>query len=421
MEQTAPGKNWAGNYSYQGRGLYLPRDVSEIQHLVMSNEKVKALGSRHCFNDIADSSGILISTEHLDGIEIDANAMAVSIGSGVRYGQLGIALDAAGFALPNLASLPHISVAGACATATHGSGVGNRILAASVIGLEFVSGTGDIVRLDRGSPDLTGAVVSLGALGVVTELELAIEPRFEVGQTVFLGLDLSSLAENFDEIISAAYSVSLFTYWQERQIDQVWIKRRSDAAASLPNEFFGAVPAVENVHPLRGSSAENCNEQLGIEGPWHERLPHFRLGFTPSGGEELQSEYFVSRRNAVEALLALDRIRERIAPLLLVSEIRSIAADDLWMSPCFETDCVAFHFTWKQDVRAVTHLLPAIENELAPFQAKPHWGKLFTTPPADLRKSFPMLADFGALVRRHDPQGKFLNRFLETTVFAAQS
>ncbi len=417
MSSPSPaGLNWAGNYRYTASSLYRPKTVSEIQAIVRNSSRVKALGSRHSFNDIADSEAVQISTENLNREPvIDAAAMTVSIGSGWRYGDLCAFLDGCGFALHNLASLPHISVVGAVATATHGSGLRNGNLATAVEEIEFVDGSGELVRFDRRSDTeiFDGVPVNLGALGIVTGIILKIEKRFDVTQHVFEQLPLSELQDNFDTIMSAGYSVSLFTTWQPDTIDLVWIKRRMDAGHDpFKSDLFGARAASVHVHPIGGISAENCTEQMGLPGAWFDRLPHFRMGYAPSCGEELQSEYFVDRRDAVEAILAIARLGDVIRPYLLVSEIRTIAADNLWLSPNYKRDSAAFHFTWKQDAAVVEQILPKIERELAPFEPRPHWGKLFTMEPAKLRAQYERYEDFVALADRFDPMGKFHNRYL---------
>jgi xylitol oxidase len=316
-----------------------------------------------------------------------------------------------------MASLPHISVAGACATATHGSGDRNANLAAAVAGLELVTGTGEVVRLSRDrDPDrLRGAAVGLGALGVVTRITLAVEPAYELRQDVYEGLPLATVLDRLAEITESGYSVSLFTRWQGAQVDQLWLKRRVTAAddAPAPRELFGATLAAVPRHPIMSMPAEHCTQQLGVRGPWHERLPHFRMEFTPSAGDELQTDYLVPRAHAAAALMAVDGLRDRVAPLLQVSEIRTVAADDLWMSPCRGRACVSIHFTWKPEGEAVAALLPTLDAALAPMEARPHWGKLFDTPPARLRALYARLPDFRRLTAELDPGGKFRNAFLD--------
>jgi xylitol oxidase len=186
-------------------------------------------------------------------------------------------------------------------------------------------------------------------------------------------------------------------------------------------DFFGATRATKNLHPIAALSAENCTDQMDVPGPWYDRLPHFKMGFTPSAGKELQSEYFVPRKNALDAILAVEKLHEQISPHLMITEIRTIAADDLWMSPAYKQDSVAIHFTWKPEWPEVSKLLPLIERELAPFNPRPHWGKLFTIPPAQLQSRCQKLHEFIALAKKFDPQGKFRNDFLNANIFPADS
>jgi len=416
--------NWAGNLEYSTDRLYSANSLEQVRSYVTKQSKLKVLGSRHCFNNIADSTNNFLSLKSMDSIAaLDAEARTVTVNAGMTYGQLCPLLHRKGFALHNLASLPHISIAGACSTATHGSGEKNGNLATAVSGLEFVTAAGEVVKLSRkqdGEP-FRGAVVGLGALGVITKITLDIQPRFVMRQYVYENLPLAEMKDHFDAIEGSAYSVSLFTDWRNERISEVWIKSREEKgqAFNATPEFFGAKRAIKNLHPIAELSAENCTEQMGVPGPWFERLPHFRMGFTPSAGKELQSEYFVPRQHAVEAILAVERLRDQVSPHLLISEIRTIAADDLWLSPCYEQPCVTIHFTWKQDWPAVRKLLPVIEKELAPFQARPHWGKLFTMSPEALKSSYKKLPDFIQLSKKYDPQGKFRNEFLSTNVFSS--
>jgi alditol oxidase len=411
--------NWAGNLEYSTTDIHFPRSVDEIRQLVTRFDKVKALGSRHCFNAIADSTQHLVSMKEMDNVvSLDKAASTVTIEGGMNYGQLCPYLHERGYALHNLASLPHISVAGACATATHGSGVKNGNLATVVRAMEFITAQGDVVTLSEADGEkFYGAVVGLGAIGFITRLTLALQPAFDMRQYVFEELPLKQLQDNFDKIVSAGYSVSLFTDWQKESVNEVWIKTLANETGAVSKEFFGSRAATKNVHPIIDLSAENCTEQLGVPGPWYERLPHFRMGFTPSSGKELQAEYFVPRKNAVDAFMAIQKMGKEIGPHLFISEIRTIAADNLWLSPAYKQDSVAIHFTWKQDWGAVSKLLPKIEKELAPYNVKPHWGKLFTLPVSALTSRYSKFADFKKLVAEYDPKGKFVNEFLAKRVF----
>ena len=417
-------KNWAGNLEYGTDHLYSANSLEQVRDYVKKQSKLKVLGTRHCFNNIADSMHNLLSLKSMDEVvALDPEAHTVTVTGGITYGQLCPYLHTRGFALHNLASLPHISIAGACSTATHGSGEKNGNLATAVSALEIVTAAGEVVKLSRqiDGEAFRGAVVGLGALGVITKITLDVQPTFMMRQYVYENLPLSEMRDHFDAIESSAYSVSLFTDWQKQRINEVWIKSRVEEgqAFDATSEFFGAKRAIRNLHPIAELSAENCTEQMGVPGPWYERLPHFRMGFTPSAGKELQSEYFVPRRHAVEAILAVERLHDQVSPHLMISEIRAIAADNLWLSPCYEQPCVTIHFTWKQDWPAVRKLMPGIEKELAPFNARPHWGKLFTTSPAELKSIYKRIPEFVQLSKKYDPQGKFRNEFLNTNIFSS--
>jgi alditol oxidase len=353
---------------------------------------------------------------------LDKSANTVTIEAGIKYGELCKYLDENGYALHNLASLPHISIGGACATATHGSGVKNGNLSTAVSAIEFVNADGDVVSLSRKKDEeqFYGTVVGLGGMGVVTKLTLDLIPTFRMSQVVYRNMPMQALENNFNAIVSSGYSVSLFTDWKNKNINEVWIKSISDdkPLVAAP-EFYGAKLATKNVHPVEGQPAENCTEQMGVPGPWYERLPHFKMGFTPSTGKELQSEYFVPIEHAYEAVMAVEKLHEQITPHLFITEIRTIAADNLWMSPCYNKTCVAIHTTWKQEISAVDGLLPLLEEQLAPFNPRPHWAKLFTMPPAVLQSRIEKLADFRRLLGQYDPNGKFRNEFLRRNLFGS--
>jgi alditol oxidase len=418
---TGRATNWAGNVTFAARRIHQPESLAELQALVARSDRIRALGTAHSFNHIADSTGDLVSVAGLPrSIEIDAGRATVTVGGGVRYGELARVLHDRGYALPNLGSLPHISVAGACATGTHGSGERNGNLATAVAGLDLVTAAGELVTLTRAADGdrFRGAVVGLGCLGVVTGVTLDLVPTFDVRQHVYDGLPFGQLAEHFDAILGRAYSVSLFTDWTGPSINQVWVKRRvgADDSGSPPPRWLGATLADGARHPVAGMPTEFCTAQLDVPGPWHERLPHFRLEFTPSSGEELQSEFLLPRRHGLAALQAIDRIRDRVAPVLQISEIRTVAADDLWLSPSYRRETVAIHFTWVKDAAAVAPVLAAVEEQLAPFEPRPHWGKLFGIPPDVVSGRYERLPDFQRLRRRYDPTGKLGNELVDRYV-----
>lgn len=405
--------NWAGNYEYRAERIARPETVEELRELVVGAPAVRALGSRHSFNDLADTPGLLVSTAGLPGtVRIDEASRTVTVGGGVRYGDLARELQEAGWALHNLASLPHISVAGAIATATHGSGDRNGNLATAVAGLRILNGSGELVDLRRGDEGFDGAVVGLGALGVVTEVTLEIRPTFDARQRLFGGVPWDAVLGRLDELTSAAYSVSLFTTWDEPSVSLAWLKELDGAESAIEDDFFGAPALTEARHMIPTMDVRNTTEQLGVAGPWSERLAHFRFEFTPSNGEEIQSEYLVPRSRAVEAIEAVRALAPLVAPLLQITEIRTVAADDLWLSSSYGTDVVGLHFTWVRDQAGVEAVLPQVEAALLPLGARPHWGKLYLDREGVVPSLYPRLADFAALAARFDPDGRFRNPFL---------
>jgi alditol oxidase len=410
------GLNWAGNYTYGAARLHRPATLEQVRELVAAAPRIRVLGSRHSFNGIADSEELLTLASLPADVVVDRAAGAVSFGAGVTYGELAAALGDHGLALHNMASLPHISVAGAVATATHGSGDAAGNLATAVAGLQLVTSAGDVVTFSRGDADFDGLVVGLGALGAVTRLTLDVEPAYEVRQRVFEGLAWDALYERFDEITRSGYSVSVFTRWGQTA-DQVWVKSRAtEAPEEVLADLFGAPAATVERHPILGIDPVNCTAQLGRPGLWSDRLSHFRMGFTPSSGEELQSELLVPRAHAVEAIAAVRGLAERIRPVLQVSEIRTIAADRLWMSPQYGRDSVGIHFTWAPEPDAVERVLADLEAALAPFRARPHWGKLFGADAAAIGAVYERLPDFVSLAGRLDPRAAFRNPWLEAHV-----
>ena len=415
MTATAtPRTNWAGNIAFAAPDFYRPASLAGLQAVVARARQVRVLGTGHSFNDMADSPGAQVSLAGLPPeVEVDSAAGLVRVAAALTYGDLASRLDRQRFALRNLASLPHISVAGACATGTHGSGPANQNLSAAVTGLELVTADGDIVELNRGDDAFGGAVVHLGALGAVTRLILELVPSFEVSQRVYEGLPLDVLDDHFGEIMAGGYSVSMFTDWRAPRLTQLWIKSLAEDGTPPVTEelWFTATPAPAARNPVPGLQAANSTAQLGEPGPWFERLPHFRPEFTPSAGDELQTEYLLPAEHAVDAVHALQRVGDKIAPLLRVGEIRTIAGDELWLSPAYRQDSVAFHFTWLPDTAAVLPVVTLIEQQLAPFGPRPHWGKIFTTPAADLHASYDRLPDFLDLARHYDPAGKFRNSY----------
>ena len=411
--------NWAGNLRYAAKHVVYPENVDQLRQAVLQIKVGKALGSKHSFNTVADTSDTLISTSKLNQvISLDLSKGIVWAEGGIKYGDLALWIDQRGYAIHNLASLPHISVAGACATATHGSGGTTGNLSTAVEAIEIMKADGTLVLFDKSNPKFYGTVVNIGALGIVTKLALKVYPRFEVTQEVYENLPMSALKDHFDEIYALGYSVSMFTHWLDKNINQLWIKKKLEGTIKPgPKTILGATAATTNLHPIKVNSPINCTDQMGIPGPWYERLPHFKMGFTPSNGAELQSEFFVPRKYAYEAIMAVEKLHQEVSPILFVTEIRSIAADELWLSPAYKQDLIAIHFTWKPEMEKVMAVLPKIEAALKPFNYMPHWGKIFTILPTDLHSRFPKLKDFLALAKEMDPAGKWKNGFLARNLY----
>lgn len=400
-------KNWSGTVTFSDSQSLAPRNTAELQELVAKSSRIRARGSAHSFNSLADTESISLTFENLpQEISIDKERNLVRTPAGVKYGELAIKLHDRGWALHNMASLPHISVAGAVATATHGSGVGNGNLATAVQGVEIILPDGNIKYLDKNDADFYGVVVGLGVTGIVLSLDLKIEPTFNISQTVYRAMSRETYAANLDEIMSLAYSVSYFTTWAAAGGGEVWAKFRSGHLA--PTNLFEAYQATSNRHPLPGLDPEPCTEQMSQSGPWHLRLPHFKMEFTPSSGDEIQSEFFVDRKDAPQAIAALEKIAPQINEILWVTEIRAIAADELWMSPHYQRDAIGIHFTWKK-VAAVYEFVKVVEAVLAPFKYRPHMGKVFSATPEYVKSVTPRFNDFVELANKLDPNNKFGN------------
>lgn len=414
-----PHRNWAGNHAYTG-AIVRPGGLDELRRVVAASPRVGFLGSRHTFNAIADSEVLIDMRALPPRVEIDRERAQVTVGGGVTYGELAPVIEAEEFALPNLASLPHITVAGAIATGTHGSGVGNGGLATTVAGLEIVRADGELMRVTRGDPDFDGCVVGLGALGAVVGVTLDLEPTYRVRQWVSEDLPWPAVVEQLDDVLGCAYSVSLFTRW-DGTVRQAWFKERLDRDGRASRAILGlGTPAVRDVHPVPGMDAVNCTPQRGDAGPWFDRLPHFRIGFTPSNGDELQSEYLVDRASAADAIAALAQIGDAIRPALQISEVRTVAADRLWMSPAYGRDSLALHFTWHPAPAPVAAAVALVEAALLPLGARPHWGKVFAAGADEIAARYPRHGDFVALADRLDPRHALGNAWLARRVFGVR-
>ncbi len=402
-------QNWSKNVDFNDRALLQPESLAELQELVRSNAKLRARGTAHCFNEIANTSSYAINLAKMPKtIEVNPVSKSVTVAAGLKYGELAPELHKQGWALNNLASLPHISIAGSIATGTHGSGIKNQNLANQVLSLDLVTAEGELRHIDRTNPAFNALVVGLGLGGIVYQYELKIEPTFEIRQVIYPEIPFDVLQRNFDQIMGTAYSVSYFTDWGTAQVGNLWCKFRESEA--IPESVGGSAKADKKFHPIPSVDPVACTDQLGESGDWHQRLSHFKLEFTPSVGEEIQTEFFVDRKDAAAAIEAVSKLGEEITPLLWITELRTIAADDLWLSGAYQRDTLAIHFTWKKDL-AIYPVLEKVEAALRPFNYRPHWGKVFTADGKYLSSAYPKMSEFKALVEALDPASKFENTF----------
>jgi len=402
-------QNWSKNVDFNDRAFLQPESLAELQELVRSNAKLRARGTAHCFNEIANTSSYAINLSNMPkNIEVNADSKSVTVAAGLKYGELAPELHKQGWALNNLASLPHISIAGSISTGTHGSGIKNQNLANQVLSLDLVTAEGELRHIDRTNPAFNALVIGLGLGGIVYQYELKIEPTFKIRQVIYPEIPLDILQRNFDQIMGTAYSVSYFTDWGTAQIGNLWCKFRDSEV--IPESVGGKAKADKKYHPIPSVDPVACTDQLGESGDWHQRLSHFKLDFTPSVGEEIQTEFFVDRKDAAAAIEGVSKLGEEIPPLLWITELRTIAADDLWLSGAYQRDTLAIHFTWKKDL-AIYPVIEKVEAALRPFNYRPHWGKVFTADGKYLSSVYPKMSEFKALVEALDPASKFENTF----------
>ncbi len=413
--------NWSDNYTYRAARIHRPDTIAEISRLVRSVGKIRAIATRHSFNAIADTDGDLLDLRGLSSEpEIDREQRTASVAAGTPYGMLARALQTQGYALHNMGSLPHISVAGAISTGTHGSGDKNANLSSAVAALEFVTATGDLIQVRRGDDSFNGMVIGLGAFGIITRVTLDIQPSFDIRQDAFAGLPWATVLANLERVMGAAYSVSIMTRWSGDTADRLWLKTRLSDGLPLEvtAEHLGAKASAHASASGRDHVGTGLT-QFGVPGPWSELLCHFRPDCEPGEVAQIQSEYMIPRDRAITAITRLRAIGDRIDRCLLMGEIRTMAADELWLSPSYGHDTVGLHFTWKREAGAVDEITAEMEELLLPLGARPHWGKLIHAPAGRLAPLYPRMAEFRALADVHDPGGKFRNAFLDYHVFGS--
>ncbi|AOX46413.1 D-arabinono-1,4-lactone oxidase [Microbacterium sp. BH-3-3-3] len=412
MQTRPPGATWSGNHRYRAAETLLPGDLDELAEVLTSADAVRVQATRHTFNDVGDTDGVLVSLEQLPvRIEIDGDRARVE--GLVTFAELAPVLEAEGRALHNLGSLPHISVAGATATGTHGSGLRNGNLSSAVRAVDVMDADGQTHHIDQTHEWFAAAALGIGAFGVITAVELQTEPSYTVTQQAYTGVAWDDIVGDPERVFGGSRSVSVFTTWGDPAHDLVWAK--SDDGAPDWVETLGGRPVGDDIHLGRIRTVDNTTPR-GTPGPWHTRLPHFRADALPSDGDEIQSEYFVPMASARDALAAVRAIAPAFSAQLLVSELRTVAADELWLSPAYQRDVIAIHFTWRNDTDGVLAVLPHIEAALAPFDVRPHWGKAFTMPGEAVRASLARIDDFTAAAHRVDPRGVFRNDFLRRTL-----
>ncbi|WP_285024985.1 FAD-binding protein [Plantibacter sp. ME-Dv--P-122b] len=415
-------RNWAGTHTFAAPRIVNATSIDEVRALVAeaarTGTRVRALGTRHSFTDLADSDGTLITVLDIPADPVfDEAAGSVTIGAGTRYGIAAAWLAEQGLAFHNMGSLPHISIGGAIATGTHGSGNDNGILSSAVSGLEYVDATGELVHVRRGDPGFDGLVIGLGAYGIVVRVTVDVQPAYRVRQDVYRDVPWDAVLADFEGVTGGAYSVSIFTNWLGDTVEQIWWKTRlavgNDELPVVPESWLGVQRDSLTAGNLVETDPDNLTLQGGVPGDWWERLPHFRLESTPSNGDEIQTEYFIDRADGPAAITALRALGDRIAPLLLVTELRTAAPDKLWLSGAYHREMLAVHFTWRNLPEEVRAVLPAIEEALAPFGARPHWGKLNLLTAERIAEVVPRLGDARDLFEELDPAGTFSNAHLE--------
>ncbi|WP_433953374.1 D-arabinono-1,4-lactone oxidase [Curtobacterium flaccumfaciens] len=410
MRSTTSELNWSGTVTYTAERVVRPSSIDEAAQVVADTDRVHGLGTRHSFNDVADTPGTLLDLTGIPtDLVVDAEHRTVTLGAGTRYGDVAADIDRAGFALHNTGSLPHISVGGAVATGTHGSGTTLGSLATAVRAFEVLGPDGSARTIDRTDPAFDGAVLHLGLLGIVTRVTLDVEPAYRMRQDVYGAIPWDTFTANVAEVHATAYSVCAYTVFGDA-ITEVLVKSRVPEGAEdvpVPGTLAGA-------HRLPGTPGDDHRTARdGSVGPWWDRLPHFPIGSVPSHGSEVQSEHFVPLRHAAAALDALRGLADRIQPHLHVCELRTMAADDLWLSPTQGEDVLCIAFTWKKHPTEVAALLPDLEARLAAFDGRPHWGKMSSLDHAAIAGLYPRLADFRDLVARADPERTFASAFGE--------
>uniref|UniRef100_A0A915D0Y3 FAD-binding PCMH-type domain-containing protein n=1 Tax=Ditylenchus dipsaci TaxID=166011 RepID=A0A915D0Y3_9BILA len=422
----APLLNWGGNFNFSTQDIKYPTTTAGVQQLVKECKgKIRPVGTRHSFSEIANTNDTLICLVHMNLIlSVDPSVPSVTVQAGITYTDLIPFLQSIGLAIPMMASLGEISIAGAINTAVHGSGAGIGNLATQVLGLQMVLADGSVVQYSKGQNDteLAAATVGLGALGIVTQVTLQAQPTYNLAINVFENMDMSVLDTQLYNITHSGYAINMWsTFGTPGVLDQVWITTKVDSngvnAYGNVSQLYGAPAATAQSSPIAALPPTYVVPQMGIVGPYYERLTDYDLGLSGQEGQQTQSEYYVDFDDFVPALKALQTLSAEINAVVYVALFRITEKDELWMSPQYKKTTMAIHFSWQPKLDQVMALLPKIEAALAPFNPIPHWGKLYTLKPEQYLPLLPKYPEWREQVELHDPTHKFRNKWLEENIF----
>lgn len=436
---TRPGgvwQNWGRSASVRPVRVERPRSPEGVQRAVKAAQAqgltVKAVGAGHSFTGIAVAPGVLLELDDMQGlVSADAGSGLVTVLGGTRLHRMPGLLAPYGLAMQNLGDIDRQSIAGAIATGTHGTGKGFGGIATQVRGLTLVTAEGEFLRIDaeRNADMLSGAVVGLGALGIVVEVTLQCVPAFLL-HAVDSRVPIDDALETLHE--RAADADHLEFYWHPHT-DVALMKtqtRLPESAARHPipmlrrwvdetvlsNGVFGAYCAASRIAPAIIPPFNRLAVRLTGHAEYtdrshrvlvHDRAVRFR-----------EMEYAIPADDVVPAVQAIRKlIDQRGWRIEFPIEVRFAAADDLWLSTAYGRDSayVAVHRYWRADPRAY---FDAVEQIMLDLGGRPHWGKLHSLDDEQLRARYPRFDDFLALRNRLDPGRLFGNRHLERVLGA---
>lgn len=426
--------NWSGTVAWDDCEVLEPTTIGELQSIIAYSPKVRVIGSAHSFTPLVRSSGrvkpTLLSLRHIPRTwSLDEKKKTVTVDAATTYSELCHALDKTGFALPNTSSLSHFQIAGAIATATHGSS-GSRNgrltrsgLADTVVGLEIVGPDGTIRNVNKGHPQFSSSVVSLGMVGVVTRVTLSLVDDYDVIQRVYgkwpptpTGT-LSAFLSSLPKTIAQFDSFSAFVKWNVDDfgllIGRKQVPRGATDSASTtdPRLITG---------PIQGFLGQGDFATTGV-GRWCDKMFLWKNNGSPFVSQpELQIAHFVPFRDVERALHATRKVVSTWGDEVLYCELRAVRGDEHLLSP-YSADAP------KPDSFSISHSLDArlgvekvrqraseLESVLRPYQVRPHWGKLTAMTASDLKEAYGLkLKRFQEVQQQVDPNRKFTNDYLE--------